>query len=182
MLRKVYIKIVLLISVILLSACSGDVQHKSQSDNQQNVITYAGKSIEVYDYLSLKELISQSNDTLYLFNFWATWCKPCVKELPYFDMIDSAYSGQAVKVILISLDFVENTKDVLIPFLNKNDVQSSVILLDEVDGNVWISDVDPDWEGDIPATLFKRGDKTKFMAHSFNYKELEAEVELFLNP
>ena len=182
MLRNIISGILMLTSIVFLHACSDDEEHSVIETGSENVITDAGRSIEIYDFLTLRDLLNSNNDTLYLFNFWATWCQPCVKELPYLDMIDSAYSNKAVRVILISLDFVENTKEVLIPFLNAKNIQAKVILLDERDGNSWNHEVDPTWDGAIPATLFRQRNNSNFRVHAFTYEELVQEVETFLNP
>ncbi len=66
----------------------------------------AQKSITAYDASSFLERVSNP-DTLYIVNFWATWCIPCVKELPAFDIIHDLYKGKPVKVLLLSFDFKE---------------------------------------------------------------------------
>jgi thiol-disulfide isomerase/thioredoxin len=53
-----------------------------------------------------------STDTIYVVNFWATWCKPCVEELPIFDSLNLEVKGQAIKVLLVNLDFVEKQRKV----------------------------------------------------------------------
>ncbi len=112
-------------------------------------------------------------DTLYVVNFWATWCKPCVKELPVFDSLVRLYDKQPVKVLLVSLDFSEQIKERVNPFLAKNKVVPECVLLDEVNGNDFISLVHPDWTGAIPATLIRKKDKTLFIEKQVHLKELE---------
>ena len=36
-------------------------------------------------------------------NFWATWCGPCIEELPYIQQLSSAYSGR-VKIVTVLFD------------------------------------------------------------------------------
>ena len=45
------------------------------------------------------------SDTVYVLNFWATWCAPCVEELPSFEKLNKAYAGKPVKEVLINTDF-----------------------------------------------------------------------------
>src|SRR5690606_6809447 len=52
-----------------------------------------------------KKYFQKKNDSIYVINFWATWCKPCIKELPAFEKIASEYADKKVKVLLVSLDF-----------------------------------------------------------------------------
>ena len=37
-------------------------------------------------------------------NFWATWCGPCIRELPSLDRLNTALDGEKAQVVLISQD------------------------------------------------------------------------------
>ena len=108
-----------------------------------------------------KKYFQNKNDTTYVINFWATWCKPCVKELPYFEKIAWDYSDKNVKVLLVSLDFPDKIESQVIPFMEKNNIKSEVVLLDDPDANSWIPKVSPDWSGAIPATVIYKNEKRK---------------------
>jgi thiol-disulfide isomerase/thioredoxin len=136
-----------------------------------------GVRVGIYDFNGLKPLFKQDNDTLYVINFWATWCKPCIKELPYFERINEEYDDKAVKVVLVSLDFRPQVEGQLIPFMVKNNLSSEVLVLHDPDANAWIEQVDPAWSGAIPATLFSRKDEKSFYEQSFSYEELKSIVE-----
>ena len=73
------------------------------------VIGYS-QSIQVWKIEDLEKRVKNDSDTTYVVNFWATWCAPCVKELPDFDTINAAYSRSKIKVILVSLDFKEDLR------------------------------------------------------------------------
>ncbi len=119
--------------------------------------------------------IQNGQDTSYVINFWATWCAPCVKELPYFEEINAEYSGQKVKVILVSLDLKKDADARLKAFIERRGLKSEVLYLDERDPNVWIPKFTDQWEGVIPATLLYNASKgTKvFRAGSFEGNELK---------
>ena len=90
---------------------------------------------------------------------------PCVAELPYFEQLQQRYISQKVKLYLVSLDFIKQKDQKLIPFLTKQKIKSEVILLDEPDYNAWIDKVNPAWSGALPATMIfntKRKQKTFF--------------------
>jgi thiol-disulfide isomerase/thioredoxin len=122
---------------------------------------------------------TKSKDTLYIVNFWATWCKPCVAELPAFEEIHNEYKNKAVKVILVSMDFKEDLNKKLLPFLKKNNYTSEVVLLDEIDGNKFINRVDSSWTGSIPASLFIKGPKRQFKEKQLKKEELQSIIEEF---
>lgn len=126
------------------------------------------------------EYLQQKNDTTYIINFWATWCKPCIEELPAFERINKEYSGQKVKVILTSLDFPERLEKQVIPFIKKYELKSKVVLLDDPDANSWIPKVSEQWSGAIPATIIYNQQERKFYERSFTYDELKSELTSIL--
>lgn len=133
------------------------------------------------DYIS--ELSNSNSDTLYILNFWATWCKPCVKELPHFEKINQNYKDKPVKVILISLDRPKLKETVLKGFIEKNRLKSTVLLLNEKDPNYFIPKISDNWQGSIPATLFLKPDRDIYNFHEkeFNYKELKNITNQLIN-
>jgi thiol-disulfide isomerase/thioredoxin len=111
------------------------------------------QEIERIGIPELEKILSASDDRLYVVNFWATWCAPCVKELPHFEKISEEYEPEKVKFILISLDFPSQIDKQLIPFLRKNKITLPVSVMTNLDYNAWIDKVDNSWQGNIPATL-----------------------------
>jgi thiol-disulfide isomerase/thioredoxin len=75
--------------------------------------------LEVYDFNGFKKFLNKKDDKMYVINFWATWCAPCIKELPYFEKINKAYHNQNVEVILVSLDFPHLYDSKLKPFIKE---------------------------------------------------------------
>lgn len=140
------------------------------SELEWNEVTDVSKS----DFDGIEHLFHQDNDTTYVINFWATWCKPCVEELPYFEQLHEEYKNEKLRVILISLDFKKQVQTKLIPFINKRQLQPEVILLDDPKSNIWIDKVDPSWSGAIPATVVYRGSSKFFYEQSFDsYDDLK---------
>lgn len=110
------------------------------------------QKIEAYTSPQLMERVSNP-DTMYVVNFWATWCAPCVKELPEFDNLAKAFADRPVKVLLVSLDFKEDYPGKVIKFINKKKLAHEVAWLNETDANAFIPQIDNSWQGSIPATL-----------------------------
>jgi len=103
---------------------------------------------------SLKEILAKESSQLTIINFWATWCSPCVTELPYFQSLASEYSDSEIEILLISLDFPSQVESTLLPFIQEKKINLEVLLMTELDYNKWISKVDESWKGNLPATLF----------------------------
>lgn len=142
------------------------------------------QNVQAIKYPALEKILKQSKDTVLIVNFWATWCKPCVEELPYFEKISKKYIGKKVKVVLINLDVVKDLNTKVKPFVAKNNIRSSSIyLLDEPDYNSWIDLVSTDWSGSLPFTLIvPSGSKTrKTFEEPLTESQLEKELQPFVN-
>ena len=138
------------------------------------------KELEVYDHDGLEPLINVTDDKIHVVNFWATWCAPCVKELPYFEKLNEEYKDKDVELLLVSLDFPRQYETKLKPFLKEKQLKSRVVCLDDVNQNRWIPAIDTTWSGALPATIIYKGNKRQFYEKSFTYEELEKEVQQFL--
>ena len=133
------------------------------------------------NYDELSDYFSSQGDTTYVVNFWATWCKPCIEELPYFEQLYTQFEEKPVEIILVSLDFPNQIESKLFPFIQKHQLKSTVIHLNDPDANRWIDLVDPSWGGAIPATLVYRKEQRTFYEKSFeSYADLETILDPFL--
>lgn len=132
---------------------------------------------------SVNTRLKNGNDTIYIVNFWATWCAPCVAELPYFEQIDSVYRDKKVKVILLSTDFKKDIDTRVTPFVEKKKLHSEVYFLDELYDNEWIPKVDSMWQGNIPATKIysAKSHQSVFLPRETTYPELDSIVSRFLH-
>jgi thiol-disulfide isomerase/thioredoxin len=136
--------------------------------------TILSPDVQVVKFDALEHLMTRKSDKIEVINFWATWCKPCIKELPYFQELQKNQPDQ-VHVTLISLDYAEALNEKVIPFVEKRQLTADVLLLDEIDYNSWIDRVDPSWSGAIPATLIinhQTGER-KFLEGELEPGELE---------
>ena len=141
----------------------------------------AQEKVTVYDtYEDFAKNVLIEDENIYVINFWATWCAPCIKELPYFEKLNA--ENKNVKVILVSLDSKKDLDKKLIPFIEKRKLKSKVLLLADKDYNSWLSKVDADWSGAIPATLIISGKKKQFAERDFeNFEELNEYINSFIN-
>ena len=145
------------------------------------IVSVDGIEIPVYDFNGFKPLLSLKDDTTYVINFWATWCRPCIEELPYFQRFSNEMKGEKVKFIYVSLDFRRNLEKGLIPFIKSKGFPDNVVMLSDPNANSWIDQVDPTWSGAIPATLIYRNDKKAFYEKSLSYEDLKTNVQSIIN-
>jgi thiol-disulfide isomerase/thioredoxin len=139
-------------------------------------------TVRVLNYDQLRPMLNRENDTTYVVCFWATWCAPCVGEMPYFLALDSMYADQPLQLLLVSLDFKKDYIRKLQPFVEKRKLEDRVVVLEDNNANFWIGDIHPDWSGAIPATLVYKGSTRKFFERTFHHvDELTAIVKPFLN-
>ena len=143
--------ILLLLSLFYLSSCQQD-------------------KVELWDFAMLENHINSNtgDKNLKVINFWATWCAPCIKEMPYFEEIQRS-DQQNVELLFVSLDHSDEVDNKVIPLLNKKNINSKVVLLTDENYNEWIDKIDPEWSGAIPATLFILADGQR----AFYEKEFE---------
>ena len=170
---------IILVLILQLSLVSFS-QHGQVSYEPLKVYEDKGFMVKSFNFDGLENYIKPQNDTIYIVNFWATWCKPCIEELPYFEKINEEYGSKNVKVILVSMDMSKQVLSRLIPFLEKNKIKSEVVLLNDVDADVWINKVDPSWSGALPATLIYNSKKRLFFEQSFTYQSLLEQLNTFL--
>lgn len=130
----------------------------------------------------LKQLIAQKSEKVVVVNFWATWCAPCIKELPLFESL-STERNPDIEVYLVSMDLdLDPNPDKVYRFIDRKKLQSTVLLLNEKDPNSWIDQIDPAWSGALPATLVinQKTGQRKFVGKELHEGDLEkmiAEVQ-----
>ena len=139
----------------------------------------SAQNVAVVRFPALQQRLARPSDTTYVVNFWATWCAPCVKELPHFEQIRTAYAGQKVKVLLVSLDYASQLDKKIKPFVRQRGLQSEVLVLNEPDPNDWLAQVDTKWSGALPFTLIFNN-KTKQRA-TFERELTKAELTTALH-
>ena len=176
----------ILILLLSILSCKNDTNVSKSEMPKSTILDSKSKQaqsrfdLKVYDYEGLEPLINKKDDNIHIVNFWATWCAPCIRELPYFEAINQKYKSQGVDVLLVSLDFPKKYKTKLIPFIEKHNLKSKIIAFDDVNQNRWIPAIHKDWSGALPATIIYKGAKRQFYERSFTQAELENELKHFL--
>ncbi|CCH54388.1 redoxin domain-containing protein [Fibrisoma limi BUZ 3] len=140
-----------------------------------------GQSVAVIKLAQLGPLLNKTDDTLRVVNFWATWCAPCVKELPQFEAVRQKYADRKLSVLLVNLDEPDALETKVKPFVKKRNLRSRVVLLDEPDQNAWIEKIAPEWSGALPMTLVVNRAKNirKFIGKAVKEGELETIINAY---
>lgn len=136
-------------------------------------------SFPVYEsFDEIAPLFEQQNDTTYVINFWATWCKPCVEELPFFVKLSEQYDKKPLRIVLVSLDFKKDISTKLPKFIQEFPLDLPVVALTDKNQAAWIDRVDSRWSGTIPITVIYKNGLRFFVNKPFNtYLELEEQIE-----
>jgi len=128
---------------------------------------------------NLTDLLTQKSTGIEIINFWATWCAPCVAELPLLEKLNSE-GRPDVRVTLVSVDMeLDPDPAKVYKFVSRKKLKSKVLLLNEPDIDLWINAVDKEWQGSLPATLVinhKTG-KRKFVDKELHDGDLEKLIE-----
>lgn len=136
--------------------------------------SFSAKAQDLITFRNFEELntyIQKNNEKPLVINFWATWCAPCVIELPYFEELHQ--KNQNIKIVTVSLDFDKQVESKLKPFLKKKNYSFVATYMADKNFNNWISKVDENWSGSIPATWIINGNKGIFVEQEFaSYEEL----------
>lgn len=148
--------------ILLLFTCFGL--------SAQDITFIKGEQISVWK--------NTDTDTVFVLNFWATWCAPCVEELPIFEKLQENYANKKVKIVLVSTDFKKQVESKVKPFVKEHGLENLAVFMDEPNPNKWIDSVDTSWSGAIPATLVwsKKKGFSQFFEKKLTYEELEAAV------
>ncbi len=165
-------RILHIIFFIIFIGCNS--KNKKLSDNLS-----AKVDIPSYTFQEFAPMLQTKSDTLFVVNFWATWCEPCIEELPAFEAINQEYKNQKFKMLLVSLDFNKQKEKKLIPFIINHHLKAKVLHLNDPDANAWIEKVDANWSGSIPATLVFTKNKRVFFEQSFTKEQLKNIIDNF---
>lgn len=133
------------------------------------------------DYNSVFNQFTKQNDTLYVVNFWATWCQPCVEELPDFMKANNEFKSEKFKMILVSLDKAVDFETKVKNYIKTNNIKPDVyVLSDNKRMNEWIPKINKTWSGAIPATaIYKNGKQVFFNEGQISYNDLVNTINKF---
>ncbi|MDF2550795.1 MAG: TlpA family protein disulfide reductase [Chryseobacterium sp.] len=139
-------------------------------------------SLKVLNSQQTTDFLQKKNDTLYVTNFFATWCGPCVREIPHFKDKIVALKDQPVKITFISLDTKEVWNSEVPKFVDKQGIRNNTILLDggQLDENFFKNNFEK-WDGGaIPFTYMRKGYKTDEYLGMMTSELLDSKINSFI--
>jgi thiol-disulfide isomerase/thioredoxin len=139
------------------------------------------KSISKTD--ELKTIMDSNKGKVVIINFWATWCKPCVREFPELVKLYNAYKDKGFSLVFISADVPEEIKSKVVPFLNTQGVDFVTYYNGFDKPEDLINYIDKDWQGAIPSTYIydKDGNIKSSILGAKSYDYFEGEINKYLN-
>lgn len=126
----------------------------------------------------VQQLVTGQHEKVQVINFWATWCAPCVKEMPLFEKLNA--SNEQVEVTLVSMDYdLDPNPEKVYRFVTRKNLKSKVLFLAEQNANDWIDKIDKSWSGALPATLIinSKTGKRKLIQQELLEGDLEKYIE-----
>lgn len=124
-----------------------------------------------------------TSDSALVINFWATFCGPCIEEIPYFQAIAAKYRDQKVKLLLVSLDFKEYYPQKIEAFAKRFGFTAEIVWLDEEKPDDFCPKIDSTWSGAMPATLFvnKKTGYRRFFEAQLKPEEVETAIKKLID-
>ena len=138
------------------------------------------KSVKITD---LENIIKESKTPL-IVNFWATFCVPCLQEIPYFQEITGQYKAKDVSIVFVSLDMKEAYPVKVNEMAKKLNLVYPVVWLNETNADYFCPKIDTSWTGGMPSSLFVNNATRyhKFFEEPLSKERLEKEIQEMLLP
>ncbi|HKM45788.1 MAG TPA: redoxin family protein [Dysgonamonadaceae bacterium] len=108
--------------------------------------------ISQIDESGVRELMKNDSEKLRLINVWASWCAPCVIEMPELVMLQRYYENRAFELVTISADYLDKESEAL-KVLKKNNVAVQNFIFSDKEKQKLTSAIDPEWRGSIPYSI-----------------------------
>ncbi|MEJ7638338.1 MAG: TlpA family protein disulfide reductase, partial [Singulisphaera sp.] len=109
-------------------------------------------TMDEIDESAVAKLVRNDTKQLLVINVWATWCGPCVAELPEFVAMNRMYRRRDFRLVTISLDDPEK-RDAALKMLEEKHVSGTNFLIRTEDRDKFADALDKEWPGPIPYTL-----------------------------
>jgi thiol-disulfide isomerase/thioredoxin len=139
------------------------------------------QKMEKWKITDVANLIEKS-DSILVINFWATFCVPCIEEIPDLIKCANLHKTEKVKLYLISLDLPEYYPNKIRKFVTKKKFSTNIAWLNETNADYFCPIVSAQWSGAIPATLIvnKKKGYRQFYEKKLSASEIKSAIEAAL--
>ena len=139
-------------------------------------------NIALLDSIKLTQLIEENKKNVFIVNVWATWCVPCVEEMPDLIKLKDYYKNKNVKIIGVSIDYPEEIESKVVPFIQKHNLNFPVFVNNFRKDELFINFLNQDWSGAVPATFIydKNGIQKEFLLGKHSFDDFKSVVEKYL--
>lgn len=131
----------------------------------------------------LANTIKESKSPL-IVNFWATFCVPCIQEMPYFQDLVQQYKSKNVSLLFVSLDLKEAYPTKVNEMAKKLKLAYPVVWLNETNADYFCPKIDTSWSGGMPSSLFVNNSTGyhKFFEDQLSKEKLDKEIQEMIRP
>lgn len=175
--------------LFVLSACKKEVPKTEDEVTTIDSVSVSAPepeintaSLNIFTPQQASDFLGKKNDTLYVTNFFATWCGPCVREIPFFKNKIDELKGKPVKFTFISVDSRDDWNTKVPQFTNEFGISEHTVLLDgsQLDGNFFTNNFEKWNGGAIPFTFMRKGEKTDEHLGLMTQEILDSKISSFI--
>jgi len=141
------------------------------------------QNVKAVKVTELAKTIKESKTPL-IVNFWATFCVPCIQEMPYFQETARLYQSQNVSLLFVSLDLQEAYPTKVNAMAKKLQLSFPVVWLNETNADYFCPKIDTTWSGGMPSSLFVNNATGyhKFFEDQLSRDKLEGVIREMIEP
>jgi thiol-disulfide isomerase/thioredoxin len=152
------------------------------------IIVSCQKNIQIQNHIKpldakvFNEILDESKGSVLVVNVWATWCGPCIEEMPDLIKLADYYRDKNVKIIGISIDYIDEIESKISPFLNEQKLNFQVFVNNFENDEEFINYFNLEWSGAIPATFVynKKGNQKSFLLGKHSFDDFNKVIENLL--
>ena len=138
--------------------------------------TTAPSDIQLISASQFSALLDDARGDVILVNLWATWCAPCLREIPELLRLRENYLDKGFRLIAVSMDDPQDLESHVIPFLEQRFPDWDTFQSAEAEMDRFVSVIDPAWNEVLPTSYLidRTGSVTKILFGGKSYEDFEA--------
>lgn len=144
----------LTLAAALLLVVSSPVAPVSAEDDPLEERLLEPETVEPLDAGSFARVLEHHRGQVVVVNLWATWCIPCVQELPELNELQKRYADRGLQVLAVSVDSIEDLDSLVRPFFAKRAPDLVSYIHTEKDTFAFVEPLDAEWLGALPTSFF----------------------------